>query len=113
MKPFNLEAALAGAKVVTRDGSDVTQLTLFDRDKAGYMLYGVLESGVHSWLIDGRDFRADESNSDLFMAPITQSIWVARVNDGIRIGAHPTKKECKEAHPDADEYHEIIYEEQP
>ena len=111
MKPFNLHAALSGAKVVTRDGSDVTQLTLFDIKKDGYVLYGVLESEVHSWLINGRYFRVDEAESDLFMAPNIQSIWVARVGDGIRIGAHPTKKECKEAHPDADEYHEIIYEE--
>jgi hypothetical protein len=111
MKPFNLEAALAGAKVVTRDGSEVTQLVKFNIDKAGYVLYGVLKSEVHSWLINGRYFIVDEANNDLFMAPNIQSIWVARVGDGIRIGAHPTKKECKEAHPDADDYHEITYEE--
>ena len=111
MKLFNLEAALAGAKVVTRDGSEVTQLVKFNIDKAGYVLYGVLESEVHSWLINGRYFIVDRDNNDLFMAPNIQSIWVARVGDGIRIGAHPTKKECKEAHPDADDYHEITYEE--
>lgn len=113
MKPFNLEAALAGAKVVTRDGSEVTQLVLFNIDNACDVLYGVLESDVHSWLIDGRYFHSEKDKNDLFMAPITQSIWVARVGDGIRIGAHSTKKECQMAHPDADGYHEITYEEQP
>jgi hypothetical protein len=109
MKPFNLEAALAGAKVVTRDGSEVTELTLFDIAKDGYVLFGVLESQVHSWLINGRYFRVDEATSDLFMAPNIQSFWVARVGKGVRLGTYPTKKECQNANPDADGYHEIIY----
>lgn len=111
MKPFNLEAALAGARVIIRDGSEVTQLTLFDMVRDGYVLYGVLNYEIHSWLANGKYYRIDESNNDLFMASNTKSIWVARVGDGIRIGAHPTKWECEEAHPDADDYHEITYEE--
>lgn len=113
MKPFNLEAALDGAKVITCDGREVTQLTMFNVNKNGYVLYGVLDDTVYSWLISGKYYYAiDESKFDLFMATNTKSIWVARVGDGIRIGAHPTKKECKEAHPDADDYHEITYKEQ-
>lgn len=112
MKPFDLKAALAGQKVVTRDDIEVTQLVMFDAKEDRDVLYGVMESSVHSWSIDGRYLSdEDEYYKDLFMATNAKSIWVARVGDGIRIGAHPTKWECKEAHPDADDYHEITYEE--
>lgn len=112
MKPFNLKAALNGARVVTRDGSEVTQLTLFNIAENEDVLFGVLDSAVYSWLIDGRYFKSKEDGYDLFMALNIQSIWVARVGDGLKLGTYPTKKECKEAHPYADDYHEITYKEQ-
>lgn len=114
MKPFDLEAALNGAKVITRDGFEVKQLTHFNVNH-DFVVYGVIaETKVYSWTIDGKVYEDAQPNElDLFMAPNAKSIWVARVGDGIRIGAHPTKWECKEAHPDADDYHEITYEEQP
>lgn len=112
MKPFDLEAALAGAKVVTREGSEVTQLTLFDIDKENDVLYGVLESEVNSWLTDGRYFKDTENNNDLFMAPNAKSIWVARFGDGqCVLHGFSTLEQCQSAHPDADGYHRIEWEE--
>lgn len=45
MKPFDLEKALSGAPVVTWEGKEVTQLTLFDIDESlsSYPLVGVIE----------------------------------------------------------------------
>lgn len=112
MKPFNLEAALAGAKVITRDGSEVTQLTMFNVDKDGYVLFGVLGNQVHSWLISGRYFRVDESDSDLFMAPETCEVWIARFGNRLSFNnVYGTEAECRSAYPLASEYHKIEWEE--
>ena len=70
MKPFNLEAALRGEKVVTRDGREVTQLVKFKGVIPPQTLMGVVE-GVdvpHSWFSDGVKFALIQpDNLDLFM----------------------------------------------
>lgn len=75
MKPFNLERALAGDKVVTRDGREVTQLTKFDcRNEP---LVGVLDGILETWLENGKFFGSGVyCDSDLFMAPKTVKRWV-------------------------------------
>ena len=72
MKPFDLEKALAGAPVVTRDGREVTQLHLFDLKEHGYPLHGVIngkEGGqsVECFIENGKWRRSGESEFDLFM----------------------------------------------
>lgn len=70
MKKFNLEAALAGEKVITRDGREVTQLVNFvvmtDRS-----LCGVIDKELCTWLVDGARYVAGVNipNYQLFMAP--------------------------------------------
>ena len=76
-KPFNLEEALNGAKVVTRDGREVTQLTKFNV-KDGIRIVGVIE-GYRSTLeydIEGFVFSECESTTDLFLVVEPKSIWV-------------------------------------
>lgn len=80
MKPFNLQAALAGAPVQTRDGRPVTQLHLFEADTP-YPLYGVVGASLlQAWGKSGRWCRADTSFSDLFMAPRTMQQWVRAIS---------------------------------
>ena len=71
MKPFNLEAALRGEKVVTRDGREVTQLVKFEGVSEGQVLYGVVHGNAyypHSWWETGSHFGLSEPNElDLFM----------------------------------------------
>ena len=71
MKPFNLEAALRGEKVVTRDGREVTQLTHF-KGLDQYPLYGVIENkkALGVWSISGQWFSGSQNEipGDLFMA---------------------------------------------
>lgn len=82
MHPFNLKAALAGAKVVTRNGEPVTQLHFLHGIKAGYQpLFGVVDGEAIQWDESGR-FHYDERSSglDLFMAEAPEQ--AVRVPDG-------------------------------
>ena len=70
MKPFNLEAALRGEKVVTRDGREVKQLVKFNRVDHPVALWGVVdgEDKPRSWYKDGVHFAIlNPSEFDLFM----------------------------------------------
>lgn len=71
MKPFDLEKALAGEPVITKEGKEVTQLTYFDTIER-HCLYGVVDGEVYSWNIDGKIF----IDPDLFMAPKIKKRWV-------------------------------------
>jgi hypothetical protein len=77
-KPFNLEEALNGAKVVTRDGREVTQLTKFNV-REGIRIVGVIE-GYRSTLewdnIEGFTYSGCESTTDLFLVKEPKSVWV-------------------------------------
>jgi hypothetical protein len=69
MKPFDLEKALAGEPVVTRDGRPVTQLVMFEAIEEEYCLCGVLERSITGWLVNGKIWNITESHRrDLFMA---------------------------------------------
>ena len=76
MKKFNLQKALEGAKVVTRAGKDVTQLTIFNIGNT-ILLAAVIDNEICKFLENGTcDFLYNgcQSNNDLFMdAP---EIWV-------------------------------------
>lgn len=80
-KPFNLEEALAGARVVTRDGNEVTQLHKFDADE-DECLIGVSKGKILSWNTNGIYFNLLlESSQDLFIAVEPQVIY-ANVFEG-------------------------------
>jgi len=77
MKPFNLEAALNGAKVVTRDGREVSQLVWFDCANK-HCLQGVIGDWLFSWTFEGK-FMGDEiedHDKDLFMATTKHEGWI-------------------------------------
>jgi hypothetical protein len=76
MEEFNLERALSGEPVCTRDGRDVTQLIRFKCEEK-MKLFGVLDEGVHYWNDDGSwKVDSDTNNKDLFMKPKENAIWV-------------------------------------
>lgn len=78
MKPFNLEAAKAGAKLVTRDGREVEFFAHFPTVPSS-------DENIR-FAVNGRIFSCDEggfycgpfdeSNYDLFMAPVTRTVYV-------------------------------------
>jgi hypothetical protein len=75
---MTLEKALNGAKVVTRDGREVKQLTCFDTsNNHNYPLYGVIGKDICCWARTGQ-FNIDTNNhcNDLFLAVEPKRIWV-------------------------------------
>ena len=86
MKKFNKQAAMAGAKVVTRDGREVKDLS-FKRLINGYTMYGLIAEydnsdlfDIHTWDDDGRFYgqrdTQTESQTDLFMAVEKKEAWI-------------------------------------
>ena len=75
-KPFNLEQALAGAKVVTRCGEEVSQLTLF-KVKQKHCLLGAVKEALLFWTIEGYCFNEDSLHDyDLFLSVETKKVYV-------------------------------------
>lgn len=75
MKTFDLEKALAGDPVITRDGRPVTQLTFFENAR-GDTFAGVLDGVIELWAENGEYNHSYSSNFDLFMAPKTRQGWI-------------------------------------
>lgn len=77
MKPFNLEAAKAGAKLVTRDGREVTEFHHFEADRGNYPCIVVIAGQRISYSKDGRyTLYSGERTADLFMATVTRTVYV-------------------------------------
>ena len=113
MKPFDLDAALNGARVVTRNGKEVTQLTRFYDIESDECLCGVINAELQVWNEHGK-YLSDENESpyDLFMAPNIKAIWVARYAKGIHwYHRYETRELCQASNPDAESYHKLEWEE--
>ena len=90
MIKFDLEKALAGEKVVTRDGREVTQIHKFDISDDN-PIFGVISDKVFSY-VDTGEYHHDkrESAHDLFMAPKKLSGFVNVYSDGRHGTVHKT-----------------------
>lgn len=80
MKPFDLEKAKAGAKVVTRDGQEV-RLLYFDIRGAAFPIVGLVDIKVReyvmTWDVAGCELSTQEpSPRDLFPAPTLRAVWL-------------------------------------
>jgi hypothetical protein len=77
LEKFDLEKALNGAKVVTRDGREVSQLTKFECINL-YSLVGVVDGVIKRWTEQGKfdTEPVEESHLDLFIAVEPKRIWV-------------------------------------
>lgn len=76
MKPFNLERALAGAPVVTRDGRKVEQLVCFLGIKEERCVYGVIDKCLYAFTMNGSLSGCGKTDCDLFMAPKKRTVWI-------------------------------------
>ncbi len=87
-KPFNLEAALAGAKTICRDGSPgPVELHLMPEWYGGlYTLLGKKSDGNVVWYLRSGNHESDHQSNprDLFMAPVEKEItaWAVVDKDG-------------------------------
>lgn len=99
MKPFNLEEAMAGKPVQTRDGREVSQLKFFEDVNLNFIV-GVVSKNIWTWNMKGQcDALRGESDKDLFMATGKKSIWVNVYQDSngkMWVGNyHNSKKEAE------------------
>lgn len=81
LKPFDLEAAKAGAKVITREGRPV-RIVCFDQ-KGRYNLVGLVTTNENTeeanvYTKNGKFVEGRESTEDLFMAPKIITKFVTR-----------------------------------
>ena len=97
-KPFDLERALAGDKVVTREGLDVTEIHYFKHVNSIYEVYVTVNGLVYACTKEGLYTFPEEDRFDLFMAPRTKKFeaWVNVYRYGIACVTYNTKKEAEE-----------------
>ena len=69
MKPFDIQKALEGAPVVTRDGKQVCGLSNRYTGRA-YPLSAIIDGDEYTWTEAGVQFLGVEGEYDLFMADI-------------------------------------------
>lgn len=95
MEKFNLERALAGEPVVTRDGREVTEIHLFKTIKTNYPLIVVVGGDNQEYTEEGKFNINVYSNDDLFMKPKVVEGWfnVYVNNNGIVVTGVPYPSE--------------------
>jgi hypothetical protein len=83
MKPFNLEAALAGAKVMTGDKKPVTDIAYFPSISGVYKVGVVIDGGVLFFTETGHiSNKSPDPLMDLFMAPVMKEGWISVYKGG-------------------------------
>ena len=101
MKPFDLEAAKAGAKVITRDGKPA-RIVCFDRKHIKSPIIALVsetdhEEELRTYSVRGWYFQSTECGLDLFMAPEKKEGWINIYSvGGFATGLHKTKAEADE-----------------
>lgn len=77
-KQFNLEAALAGDKVITRDCKTVTQIVKFNTSPyATHSVRAVVNGQIQAYRTDGSFFSStNPSSNDLFMAQKERTVYL-------------------------------------
>jgi len=100
MKPFDLQKALNGERVISRAGKEVTQVTIFDVNNY-FLLAAVIEGQLLKFLQDGKvNSSGQESPNDLFMDetgfwinlfynPTQDMVWLG-------VNRYKTKEEAEE-----------------
>lgn len=89
MKPFNLEHALAGDPVITRDGKKVIEC-VYLKKRERFNLLALIQEGLEegeddqlkAFTDDGK-FCSDKTEFDLFMAPIKKKYYVNVYEHGV------------------------------
>jgi hypothetical protein len=98
MKPFDLKAALAGAKVINGQGKPATDIAYFPSVISHYKVYAVIDEGVLAFTETGYfcENRHLGTRADLFMAPVTNEGWI-NIYKGRKLGkfVHKTEEEAR------------------
>ena len=77
LKPFDLEAALNGAEVVTRSGKQVSELVYLKTiEHPTYRVIASIDGGLETYSEQGTYHKDISSELDLFMKPQQVTKWV-------------------------------------
>ncbi len=78
-KPFNLERALAGDKVVTRDGREITEIYYFKTLPDAFPVVSVIDGSLFRFNKEGRSLYRANDKDFLLMSPKTKKFeaWVS------------------------------------
>lgn len=87
MKPFDLEKALAGAKVVTRYGREVKNLRRTSQETypSDCALYGGIEDHQYAWCESGSYWETCIDDRDLFLADEEPAFDTSKLKVGDRV----------------------------
>lgn len=78
MQPFNLQAALAGEPVLTREGRKVTEIAAF-KTATPWVFYAVVDGKVLEY--DKCGISPFDERYDLFMSPEKREAWLIIYSD--------------------------------
>lgn len=97
MKPFDLERALAGDPIVTRDGKEALDFAYFPniKNEAEEKIRVVIDGGIFSYFTNGKYYSYKESSSDLFMAGTKKEGWINIYSNISYYGIWKTKEEAE------------------
>jgi uncharacterized alpha/beta hydrolase family protein len=76
MKPFDLEAAQRGDKLITRAGEEAEFIAYVPKAGKYYQVLALSGSMPKTYDTEGRFLQGSESTYDLFMAPKKRTIWL-------------------------------------
>jgi hypothetical protein len=100
MKPFDLQKALAGDPVITRDGVPVTEIHHFKTRKDEFNVIGVYKGIFRSFKENGGFGLNSDSPMDLFMSEPEQwvNVFYNPTQDLVWLGVnrYKTKEEAEE-----------------
>lgn len=111
LKPFDLEKAKAGARVVTRDGRNV-RIICWDRVHTDYPVVALVErkdetkEDTETYTLDGACVEGEKNSIDLFMAPAIVEKWVNvyKMYDGYYYGRFYDSEQEAFVNKDDNEY---------
>ena len=86
MKPFNLEEALAGKPVITRDEKKVTDIFVCRNNLKNYPIITIIADTIYTHTLQGFFYLQKESLFDLFMAEeetLLPQLEYAKIKDHI------------------------------
>jgi hypothetical protein len=106
MKPFNLERALAGEPVVTRDGRPVKIAGYNPDAKPQWKLAAWVDGNLDAWYTDGTQTGKSNmpTDSDLRMAPNERKEWIVLLRnpsayiDAYILGPYRTFEAAKDSY---------------
>ncbi len=94
MKPFNLQKALAGEPVITREGKQVTEIHHFKTRNDKFNVIAIID-GYYRTFDESGNYSLTDNSNDLFMKSQIVEYWVNvyKREEKLRVGASHLSQE--------------------